>query len=146
VTGFLLDANVLIALSWPQHAAYPRVTRWFRANSHQGWATCPFTECAFLRIISNRAFSSEALSIPNSVELLQRNLKHPDHRFWPDDLGAAQAMRVFQNRLVGHQQVTDAYLLALARKKGGKLATLDRSVAGLLPSGSPEASSLEVIS
>jgi predicted nucleic acid-binding protein len=55
-------------------------------------------------------------------------------------------MRVFQNRLVGHQQVTDAYLLALARKKGGKLATLDRSVAGLLPSGSPEASSLEVIS
>jgi predicted nucleic acid-binding protein len=33
--------------------------------------------------------------------------------------------------VVGHRQVTDAYLAALARSRGGRLATLDRALAVL---------------
>jgi hypothetical protein len=33
---------------------------------------------------------------------------------------------------VGHQQVTDGYLLALAIHKNGRLATLDRKLTALL--------------
>lgn len=36
-------------------------------------------------------------------------------------------------RVQGHQQVTDAYLLGLAMHKKGKLGTMDRTVVELLP-------------
>jgi predicted nucleic acid-binding protein len=34
----------------------------------------------------------------------------------------------FSARIVGHQQVTDAYLLGLAIKEGGVLVTFDRGI------------------
>jgi predicted nucleic acid-binding protein len=40
--------------------------------------------------------------------------------------------------LTGHQQITDAYLIALAIHNRGKLATLDRGIAQLAPAGSVE--------
>lgn len=36
--------------------------------------------------------------------------------------------RVLAQRLVGYRQVTDAHLLALARRRGARLATLDHAV------------------
>ncbi|MGY1709513.1 hypothetical protein ACI8AC_08390 [Geodermatophilus sp. SYSU D00758] len=33
--------------------------------------------------------------------------------------------------MVGHKQVTDAYLAGLARSRDGRLATLDRTLAAL---------------
>jgi predicted nucleic acid-binding protein len=38
----------------------------------------------------------------------------------------------------GHQQITDAYLVALAIRHRGKLATLDRGIVQLAPAGSVE--------
>ena len=52
----------------------------------------------------------------------------PRHRFWPDDLGY-QDVRL--DGVVGHRQVTDAYLAALARAHGGRLLTFDRGLAAL---------------
>ncbi len=132
MTAFLLDANVLIALAWPTHSAHERVQHWFARNAGQGWATCPFTECAFVRIVSNPAFSPNFLTLPEATRLLALGVKHPTHRFWADDLPAEGAVRHFQGRLVGHNQVTDAYLLGLAMHKKGRLATLDESLATLL--------------
>jgi hypothetical protein len=51
----------------------------------------------------------------------------------------------FAQRLAGHQQVTDAYLLGLAMHRKGKLATMDRAVRALLPAKSPEGDFLIVI-
>ena len=42
-------------------------------------------------------------------------------------------MALLQRKLVGHQQVTDAYHLALAMHNKGRLATLDRKLTALLP-------------
>ena len=35
----LLDVNVLVALSWPEHEAFARSHRWFARHAAQGWAT-----------------------------------------------------------------------------------------------------------
>jgi predicted nucleic acid-binding protein len=49
-----------------------------------------------------------------------------EHEFWPDDF--VYDARVLRG-VIGHRQVTDAYLAAHARGRGGSIATFD---AGLL--------------
>jgi len=131
VSGFLLDANVLIALAWPTHSSHAAVQHWFGRNARLGWATCRMTECAFVRIISNPAFSPHALSPQEALAILGANLTHPSHRFWPDDLRLLDAANNVIKKLTGHQQLTDAYLLGLAVHHRGKLATLDQGIAAL---------------
>jgi predicted nucleic acid-binding protein len=67
--AFLLDANVLVALAWPEHEFHERVGRWFARHSRSGWATCPITQGAFVGILSNPAFS------PDSIELTGTRLR-----------------------------------------------------------------------
>jgi len=124
---FLLDANVLIALAWPEHQAHERAGRWFVRHSRSGWATCPFTQAAFVRVLSNPAFSSDALTPQNALAVLTANLQLPGHHFWPAILTVPEAIRSVE-RLTGHRQVTDAYLLGLAIHHRGKLATLDTGI------------------
>jgi uncharacterized protein len=128
VHGFFLDVNVLVALSWPSHVSHPAVERWFGKHAAQGWATCPLTQCGFVRVISNPAFSPYALSPKEALELLQRNLQHLAHRLWADDIDLLEAEEILGSRIVGHQQVTDAFLLGLAIHRQGKLATLDKRI------------------
>ena len=58
----LLDVNILTALLWPAHEHHDAAHRWFRARARGRWATCPLTQLGFVRIVSNPAFSREALS------------------------------------------------------------------------------------
>jgi uncharacterized protein len=89
-----------------------------------------------VRIVSNPAFSSDFLTLPDAVRLLALNVEHPAHRFWAADISFADAAKSFQGRLVGHKQVTDVYLLGLATQRKGKLATLDERVTALLDKSS----------
>ena len=50
------------------------------------------------------------------------------HEFWPDSVSFAD---VEVGGVVGHRQVTDAYLAQLARSRKGQLATLDSGLANL---------------
>jgi len=129
VAAFLLDANVLIALAWPEHEFHERVGRWFSRHSRFGWATCPITQAAFVRILSNPAFSDNALSPANALRVLETNLSLPDHKFWPDSIAVPDAVGAIGTRLRGHQQITDAYLVGLALHHRGKLATMDEGIA-----------------
>jgi toxin-antitoxin system PIN domain toxin len=129
VAAFLLDANVLIALAWPDHEFHEKVGRWFARHSRNGWATCPFTQTAFVRILSNPAFSANALTPENAVSVLESNLNSPTHHFWPDSISVPEALKnSIKGRLNGHQQTTDAYLLGLAIHHRSKLATMDRGI------------------
>lgn len=130
---YLLDVNLLVALAWPTHIAHAKVQQWFLRHSRDGWATCPLIQSAFVRILSNPAFSSNALSPADAAALLKANLDNPSHRFWPDDISLNRALEHLASRPKGHQQVTDSYLLGLAIHKGGKFATMDRAVLTLLP-------------
>ena len=142
MTTALLDVNVLVALLWPAHEHHDAAHRWFRARRPARWATCPLTQLSFVRVVSNPAFSRESLSPAKAVALLAANLAHPGHRFWTDSQEVPQALRPRAQLLQGHQQFTDAYLLGLAKKRNGAVATFDRGLAGL---AGEEAELLELI-
>ena len=128
----LLDVNVLIALLWPPHEAHARAQRWFAKNADQGWATCAMTQTGFVRIVSNPIFSRRAVSPRDALEVLSGSLQHPAHHFWTEEIGVTEALVHFGRRLLGHQQIADAYLLGLAIQKKGRLVTLDASLSSLL--------------
>lgn len=122
---YLLDVNVLIALAWPSHVHHGPAHRWFAQARQAGWATCPTTQCGFVRISSNPSIIAEAVSPRHAVELLRRMASLSGHRFWPDDLPLADAPAFRGGHVQGHRQITDAYLLGLAARNDGRLATLD---------------------
>ena len=81
----------------------------------------------------------------DALALLEANVGHPAHQFWPDELSFVHALEPFAQRLAGQQQVTGAYLLGLAMHMKGKLATLDRAKRALLPDKTPESGFLIVV-
>lgn len=120
----LLDASVLIALFDGSHVHHGRVRQWF-VDCEQSFATCPIVEGALTRWIIRIEGAGGASA---AVRELRKLAADPRHEFWPDDLDYAA---VCWDGVLGHRQVTDAYLAALARKHGGRLATLDRGLAAL---------------
>ena len=128
----LLDVNVLIALLWPPHEAHGRAQRWFAQNAGYGWATCTMAQVGFVRIVSNPAFSRRAVSALDALAVLSGSLQHPAHQFWTEDIGLEDALSHVGRRPLGHQQITDAFLLGLAVHKKGRMATLDRSLPSLV--------------
>jgi toxin-antitoxin system PIN domain toxin len=145
MAAVLLDVNVLIALLWPAHEGHQRAQDWFAQNAAQGWATCPFTQAAFVRIVSNPAFSRDAVTPKEAVNLLAANVRHKAHQFWADEIDIVTAIWPFVGRLSRHQQVTDAYLLGLASHKKARLGTMDRAVLELLPDKRMEANLIVLI-
>jgi uncharacterized protein len=141
----LLDVNVLIAMIWPSHRAHAKVQQWLSHRPREKWATCPFTETSFVRILSNPSFSPDALTPSEAIALLRSNLAHPAHQFWPDNIGLLEAV-AYEPRIVGHQQISDAYLLGLAIHQKGKLAILDFSIPSLVPERHPARGSITLIS
>lgn len=104
------------------------------------------TQTGFVRVSANKAFIPTAVS-PREAVLLLRELTGLDgHRFWVDDLEfvGSNSDCLDTDRLVGHRQVTDAHLLGLALRHGGRLATLDGKLQSLRPDGAP-AVSVEVL-
>jgi uncharacterized protein len=138
MTAYLLDVNVLIALSWPSHRFHAVAQGWFNRNAVKGWATCPLVQAGFVRIVSNPAFSTRSVSVQEAIQALTLSLKHPRHQFWADDIPITGGLAGVVNKIQGHQQVMDAYLLVLAMKHKGKLATLDTKIAALGPKDAVE--------
>ena len=130
--SYLLDANALIALAWTQHEHHETVSAWFKTHARQGWSTCALTQAAFVRVIAQPAFSGRAIGIADIAELLLRNVAHPKHRFLALDFGFAEVMGWCSGGLLGHRQVTDAWLLALAIRHQFKLVTFDGGIRQLL--------------
>lgn len=124
--GCLLDTNLLVALLWPAHESHRVAQDWFHRNQRAQWCTCPLTQNAFVRLISNPAFSRDAVSPAEARAQLTINLESPRHRFVAASISFAKATEPFASRLRAHNQVIDAYLLGLALHHGLHLATFDR--------------------
>ena len=133
--AYLLDVNVLIALAWPEHSQHAQARAWFGKHRSKGWATCPLTQAGFVRIASNPAFSPRSVSVSEAIEALRAGLRDEAHRFWPDSISFPDAAERISQPLIGHRQITDAYLVALAMQNQGKLATLDRGIARMASAG-----------
>ena len=135
----LLDLNVLIALAWPNHVHHGVALRWFKENQTLGWATCPATQSGFVRVSANRRVIPEAASPQEAVLLLRRITALAHHVFWADDVPLVDSEFFAPEKIQGYRQVTDAHLLALALRRGGRLATLDRGIRSLVPEAFPAA-------
>ena len=135
----LLDVNVLIALLDSQHVHHVPAHRWFQANASRGWATCPLTQNALLRILSNPRYPNSPGGPASVMSLLKGMLSHPGHLFWPDLLSWSADGELQAELLLHHGQITDTYLLALAVHQGGCLVSFDARLSTLAVPGGVEA-------
>lgn len=119
----LLDGNVLVALVVEDHVHHRVARAWFGGG--RAFATCPITQGTLLRLLVR-----DGMSAVEGARVLARVTEHSGHELWGDCLDYAD---VNLSAVVGHRQVTDAYLAQLARSRSGRLATLDRGVAGVHP-------------
>jgi toxin-antitoxin system PIN domain toxin len=119
MTTYLLDGNVLVALVVHDHVHHEEAARWF-GEARRTFATCPITQGTLLRLLMQQGVSGG-----DAAGVLRRLTDHPAHEFWPDGLGYGE---VDLASLLGHRQVTDAYLAQLARSHAGRLATLDKGL------------------
>jgi toxin-antitoxin system PIN domain toxin len=131
----LLDVNALVALAWDSHVHHAAMRAWFAASAAEGWATCPITESGFVRVSSNPKVLPSPIGVEQARDVLRAMRRHPGHRFLADDVSITDAD---VPRLAGHRQVTDAHLLALARRHGARLLTFDRAAAALAQRGGVE--------
>ncbi len=124
MTATLLDANVIIARSYEGHAHYADASEWLAALDGK-FATCAITQGALIRfLIRIGATPAEAIQILGSLT------RHSDHEFWAQGFPFTLAML---RGVVGHRQVTDAYLAEAARARGARIATFDLGLAARHP-------------
>lgn len=124
MTAALADGNVLIALTVTDHVHHGQARQWFAGHDDQ-LATCPITQGTLLRfLLGNGVDAGGALAA------LLKIVSLPQHTFWPDEIGYDAKMLA---GTIGHRQVTDSYLAALAAHFGGSLVTLDRVLAARFP-------------
>jgi uncharacterized protein len=142
MTTYLLDVNVLLALSDPMHLHHEAAHRWFAARGKASWATCPLTENGFVRVARHPGYPNRPGDSPVVVALLRELCAVEGHRFWPDAVSIRAILQ--PNALLTHNQVTDVYLLGLAIDQSGKLATFYQRIPSFAVRGGGEA--LELIS
>lgn len=133
----LLDVNVLIALLDQAHIGHARAHRWLADQGRKGWASCPITQNGCIRVMSQPAYPG-ALPAAAVAARLAEAAQHESHQFWPDDISLLSPGAIVWSRVLGHRQVTDNYLLALAVRHQGRFVTFDgrvqlEAVAGAKP-------------
>jgi len=130
---FLLDANVLLALAWPNHPFHQRaVTRFARRERHR-WATCSLTQAAFVRLSSNPAIIPGAKSPAEAGYLLGELIDDPNHVFLEAKSKQLARVQELLARCHGHNQVNDAFLIWLALSHGASVVTFDAPLRHLAP-------------
>lgn len=137
MTRALLDVNVLIALLDGSHVYHGLATDWLANHLDEGWASSPITQNGCIRILSQSAYPN-AVSTAQVAARLAEASRHPSHEFWADSVSLLQPGCLTWDRVLGSRQVTDAYLLALAVRQGGRFVTLDRGIPlDAVPGASP---------
>lgn len=121
----LLDGNVLYALIDESHVHHAPARQWFSRMSG-GFATCPITQGTLVRLMMRLG----GHGVEQALALLGMVTAHGGHHFWPDTLAYDE---VRWHGVMGHRQVTDAYLAGLARHHEGKLVSFDRGLVALHP-------------
>ena len=120
----LADTNLLVALIVADHVHHALAEEWFARDSTR-FATCPTTQTALVRfLVREGATAAEAVNVLGALTANER------HEFWADDINLRD---VPMAGVVGHRQITDSYLAALARAHEARLVTLDGRVAALHP-------------
>lgn len=118
----LLDVNLLMALLWENHEHHIVARQWLKTVS--AFATCPVSQLGFARV-SAHPLLGYGMTPEQAFGVLRRFLADSRHRFVADDLSCEDRV-VRTDLMAGSNQVTDRYLVALARQHHLSLATLDQ--------------------
>ncbi len=137
-TRLLLDVNVWIALFDEAHSHHGLAVQ-LMSKPKVKIATCPIIENGVIRILNLPNYSKFGpIGFETVAAKLQQICSDVDHEFWPDDVTLRQA-HIDWSRVLGHGQITDVYLLALAVSHGGCLASFDHRIAlSTLPAAQSE--------
>ena len=125
---YLLDLNALIFLADPDGLHYRAMLKWFDSSGKEDWGVCPLTEAGFVRVTTNPAYRGPTRTFAQATAILAEFATHPGYRYWSITDRWAVLTAPFSARVLGHQQVTDAYLLGLAIKEEGVLVTFDKGI------------------
>jgi uncharacterized protein len=126
---YLLDVNVWVALFDDAHTHSARANALINKRGVK-IATCPLTENGVVRVMNAAQYSQRgAVGFERVREQLNAATRALDHEFWPDDISLRDEARLDLSKLHGHNQLTDAYLLALATAHNGALVTFDQRIA-----------------
>ena len=124
----LLDVNILVALFDPDHVHHDLAHDWFADHRTRGWATCPITENGFLRIVTNPRYQPDPPRPETAAAQLRQFCESGHHHLW-HDLVSLRDRKLFALRAAGgSRHITDVYLLGLAKRMNGTLATFDRGI------------------
>ena len=127
----LLDVNALIALLDTKHLFHRYAWTWFDKHHVKGWSTCPITQNGVFRILSNPNYGNGGASTPEVTALLASFIDTPEHSFVPDDVSLLDRLVIDESVVRTHNAVTDIYLVALAKRHGQHLVTLDRRISNM---------------
>ncbi len=123
----LLDVNVLIALLDADHLHHARAAAWLAQNISAGWASCAVTQNGCVRIMSQPGYPN-ALPTARVAQRLREATETAHHLFVPGDLSLLDTGRFDAEQLLGHRQVTDAWLLGVAVAHGLSFVTFDAAM------------------
>ncbi len=125
----LLDVNVLITLLDPDHPASHVAHRWLSKHAG-GTATCPIVQNGALRVMTQASYAQGGvpLTLRQVLAALSKTLESASHVFWPDALSLADTQLFDHDKIFGHRQLTDIYLLGLAVSHNACLVTLDQNI------------------
>jgi uncharacterized protein len=140
---YLLDVNVLVALTWPNHTHHVAARGWLKSIVNHGIATCAITEAGFVRLSMTPAVVGVLIPYQTVLDALAVFHTNPRHVFWSADLDYRRATEGLA--LTGHSQATDAYLLGLAVAQNGGLATFDEGIRTLAVSAGYQPEVVSVI-
>ena len=129
MTRYLLDVNVLLALSLPRHQHHAGATEWF--DGGQQWATTPITETAYLRLMLNPHVVGYDIPASQALAALNAMRQLPGHSFVAD-MSSLAVPALDVTFLAGTKQVTDFHLVNLAVASSMKFATFDASLSRAL--------------
>lgn len=125
----LLDVNVLIALFDPKHEHHRIAEQWLINHTKAGnqWATCPLTENGCMRILTLPKYPNR-FDLVDIHQALQQACHHPSHRFLADDISLTNDL-INWDKVQGHNQITDIYLIVLATHHHASFVSLDNRLA-----------------
>ena len=123
----LLDVNVLIALLDADHLQHARASAWLSANIAAGWASCAITQNGCVRIMSQPGYP-HALPAARVAQRLREATETRHHLFAAGDPSLLDNDHFDTEQLLGHRQVTDAFLLRMAVAHGLRFVTFDANI------------------
>lgn len=124
----LLDVNVWVALFDDAHQFSDRANAFIETPGLK-IATCPLVENGVIRVLGSPSYSRVAtLPIQQVRDRLRLACETLDHVFWPDDVSLRDETLFNFDRVQGHNQLTDMYLLGLAVRHRGRFVTFGQAI------------------